>query len=202
MRVGLHVLLFLALPTLAFSETIVLKTGKTVEGKILEQTDKSIKVDLNGILMTYRLADIESIDAKPVIPAELSSEQKPLSSVPSSAEEYFENGFNYIQQSNFSQAISDFTKAVGLDPNYADAYCLRGLAYTQQSNLPQAISDFTKAIELNPNLEEAYYNRGVAYFHQKDFDKAWQDIHKAESLGAVADPEFLEALKKSSGKEK
>ena len=38
-------------------------------------------------------------------------------------------GLHIAHKGNYDQAISDFTKAIGLDPNYAKAYNNRGLAY-------------------------------------------------------------------------
>ncbi len=46
----------------AFSETIILKNGNSVEGKIVEQTDKYIKIDYMGTILTYWKDDIEKID--------------------------------------------------------------------------------------------------------------------------------------------
>jgi len=47
-----------------FSEVILLKSGETVEGKIIEKTDKSLKVDIANVPLTYYIEDIESIDGK------------------------------------------------------------------------------------------------------------------------------------------
>ncbi|MFH1876587.1 MAG: tetratricopeptide repeat protein [Candidatus Omnitrophota bacterium] len=122
---------------------------------------------------------------------------------PNYANAYFNRGLAYAwQQGNLPQAISDCTKAIEINPKYAEAYNNRGLAYGGQGNFPQAISDCTKAIEIDPNLAEAYYNRAGAYFYQKDFTKAWEDVRKVESLGFKVNSEFLEELKKASGREK
>ena len=51
--------LFLAIP--AFAESIILKSGKTVDGNILHRTDQYIKVDVYGVSLTYYLDEIESI---------------------------------------------------------------------------------------------------------------------------------------------
>lgn len=62
-------LMFLFLPVYVFAETIVLKSGKTIEGKLLEKTDKAIKIDISGIPITYYYEEIESIDGQiPIIP--------------------------------------------------------------------------------------------------------------------------------------
>lgn len=55
-------LMFLFFSSSIFAETIVLKSGKTVDGKLLGKTDKDIKVDILGVPVTYYLAEIESID--------------------------------------------------------------------------------------------------------------------------------------------
>ena len=53
--------LLMCLPVFAFAETIVLKSGKTVEGKLTEKTDKYIKIDFDGVPLTYFMDEIESI---------------------------------------------------------------------------------------------------------------------------------------------
>jgi tetratricopeptide (TPR) repeat protein len=126
---------------------------------------------------------------------------------------------------NFTEAIADYTKVIEINPNLAEAYCKRGDAYRNQRKLSQtlsnflkvktnsndaiqddqyqaAIADYTKAIEINPSFAAAYHNRGDAYFMIKEYDKAWADVHKAEGLGLAIDPEFLNALKKLSGRDK
>ena len=44
-----------------FAETIVFKSGKTIEADITEKTDKFIKVDFQGVVLTYYLEEIEDI---------------------------------------------------------------------------------------------------------------------------------------------
>ncbi|MCX5705006.1 MAG: tetratricopeptide repeat protein [Candidatus Omnitrophica bacterium] len=51
---------------ISFAEIISLKSGKTVEGKIIEETDKYIKLDFEGVLLTYFLDEIVAIDGKSV----------------------------------------------------------------------------------------------------------------------------------------
>lgn len=53
-----------------------------------------------------------------------------------------------------------------------------------------------------PNDAEAYYNRGVVYYLKKEYDKAWEDVYKAQSLGFKVHPEFLNDLRKASGRQK
>ena len=83
MKKILLVILALSLNSSAYSEVIKLKTGATIEGKIVERTNELIKVELYGTLFIYYLPDIESIDGRliylvnqPVSSAYTSSGQK------------------------------------------------------------------------------------------------------------------------------
>ncbi len=51
--------LFLSVSSV-FAETIVLKSGKTVEGKLIEKTDEYIKIDFQGVPLTYFKEEIAS----------------------------------------------------------------------------------------------------------------------------------------------
>lgn len=52
--------------TISFAETILLKSGKTIEAKIIDKTDKYIKIDIEGVPLTYFFDDIEAIDGKKI----------------------------------------------------------------------------------------------------------------------------------------
>jgi len=50
-----------------FCDTIILKSGKQVEGSIKERTNDAVKVDMEGVVITYYLMDIDSINGQKVI---------------------------------------------------------------------------------------------------------------------------------------
>lgn len=52
---------------MARAETLILKNGKRVEGKIIEETDKAVKVEMAGIGVTYFKDEIDSVEK--VVPA-------------------------------------------------------------------------------------------------------------------------------------
>ena len=58
------IFIFLCFTFSVYAETIILKTGKKVEGKIIERTEGYVKVDLQGVPLTYYFEDIESIDGE------------------------------------------------------------------------------------------------------------------------------------------
>jgi hypothetical protein len=50
-----------------FADTVVLKSGKQIEGTIVEKTNDSIKIDINGATLTYYLDDIATINSEAVV---------------------------------------------------------------------------------------------------------------------------------------
>jgi Tetratricopeptide repeat. len=135
------------------------------------------------------------------LPQALSDLNRALEIDPRLAEAYVNRGNAYYIQNDFDRAISDSTRAIEIRPDYAEAYYNRAVAYGQQSNVVQAISDFTRALGIRPDHAGAYYNRAVAHFFNKEYDSAWSDVHKARDLGFPIDRNFLDDLKKSSGRD-
>ena len=57
------IIIFCLIPSLVLASEIVLKSGQKLEGKIIEQTDKYIKLDTGlGIALTYYADEIDAID--------------------------------------------------------------------------------------------------------------------------------------------
>ena len=121
---------------------------------------------------------------------------------PKYAQSFFNRGVAYIGKGQYDQALSDYTKALEIDPRYEIAYLARGGAYISKGQDDQAISDLTKAIEINPRYGVAYFSRGRAYYYKTEYDKSWDDIKKAQDLDYRVPAEFLDDLRKASGREK
>ncbi|GEM_PF-3562131 len=122
-------LLFLAVlilcPCVVFAETLVLTSGQEVEGEIAEKSDKFIKMDVEGIQVTYYSDEIESIDGHkfelteentppsdffslpmPDVPAQTAENQGPWVKV--------ENGRLWVKVNGAYKPY--FIKAVGYSP--------------------------------------------------------------------------------------
>ncbi len=65
-RFILFFLLTAILPFFSYSETIELKSGRVISGKILEQSNEYIRVDVEGVPITYYFEQIKSIDGRPL----------------------------------------------------------------------------------------------------------------------------------------
>jgi tetratricopeptide (TPR) repeat protein len=134
------------------------------------------------------------------------------------AEEYFNLGTKHLQQGEYDQAISGYSKALELNPRYTEAYlnrgivsdygmvlqidpkdarafCNRGNIFIEKGQYDKAISDYNKALEINSRDAQVFYNRGVAYYF-----KCLEDIKKAQELGYKIPPDFFDDLRKTSGR--
>jgi outer membrane lipoprotein-sorting protein len=64
MKTIIFISVLLLFPLTCFAETIVLKSGREIKGKIIEEKDNYIKVDFEGVPLTYYTEDIESISSE------------------------------------------------------------------------------------------------------------------------------------------
>jgi tetratricopeptide (TPR) repeat protein len=114
---------------------------------------------------------------------------------------YYKVGLAYLRRQQFDQAILLLSKSLETNPKYAAAYETRGGIYSSREQYDQAISDFNRAVEIDPGFAEAYFSRGRAYYFEKEYDRSLEDIKKAQDLGYKIPPEFLEDLRKASGRQ-
>ncbi len=143
----LILLLILYLPISVFAETIVLKSGKSVEGKLIEKTDKYIKIDFQGIAPTYYLDEIESIDGKLVstpkksVIIEISNPgyAKP----PNKREDIAINSESTVREiltkTNYYYSTHNFDKAIEINPNNPIYYNGLGTVYGTMGNNDKAL---------------------------------------------------------------
>jgi len=106
----------------------------------------------------------------------------PIVSEPPRSIADYERGLENFQKGLYDQAITDFTKALGVDPSMADSHLYRARAYEKKEKYDQAINDFTKAIEMEPKMAPIYADRGRIYFLKGLYDQAISDCSKALEL--------------------
>ena len=145
------------------------------------------------------------------------------------AEEYFNSGTEHLQQGEYDQAISGYSKALELNPRYTEAYLNRGIAYRIKGQHDQAVSDYGMVLQIDPKDARAFCNRGNIFTEKGQYDKAisdynkaleinskdaqvfynrgvayyfkcLEDIKKAQELGYKIPPDFFDDLRKTSGR--
>ena len=79
-------------------------------------------------------------------------------------------------------AISEYTKAIGLNPKDAAAYVYRGMAYDSKGDNDAAIADYTQAIRFDPKDAKVHYDRALAYGKKGNDDAAIADFTESIRL--------------------
>jgi tetratricopeptide (TPR) repeat protein len=199
MRFFLPILIFLFFPLYCPAETILLKSGNKIEGKILEKTDQYIKVDFNGSLIYYELKYVAAIEEdKP--PAATSSD---LFLEDSSLN--FKKGLKYASEAKFKEAKEEFKKGLAIKPSdhnlsellkvieglesgtikeeYA-VYLFKGTNYLVDSQYQQAITEFLEALKLKPGDSDLYYYLGICNYKLEQYQQALDNFIKVSAIGA------------------
>ncbi|MDR2619052.1 MAG: tetratricopeptide repeat protein [Treponema sp.] len=91
----------------------------------------------------------------------------------------FLSGEDLYKKGNYDQAISEYTRAIGLKSDYTGAYVSRGNAYRKKGDLSSAIDDYTRALKQKADYAEVYNYRGYLYSQQKRFNLAIADYTQA-----------------------
>ena len=82
----------------------------------------------------------------------------------------------------YTDAIDDYTKALGLDPKNYDCYVARGICEAAVHQKETAMKDFGRALQLRPNGVEALIRRGSLQLENGDAVSAIDDLQQAWDL--------------------
>ena len=92
---------------------------------------------------------------------------------------YKHRGMANFAQSQYQDAIADFTRALELDKSsYKIAY-YRGVVYSVLKQYAEAIDDFTLSLKINPFQAFCLFRRGQAYYHIGDYPQALSDCESS-----------------------
>ena len=101
------------------------------------------------------------------------------------AEDYYNKGFAKDEAGDYKGALTEYSKAIGLDSNFAKAYYVRGICKEKLGDTKGSVSDLTKAISLNHTSPKAYFIRGNYRYELGDVEGALQDFTKTVELDLV-----------------
>ena len=116
------------------------------------------------------------------------------------ANSHSKQGFLYLNNNEYQEALTEFQKAIALDSRYERAQFGLGHVYLRTKSYPSAIHAFQQAIQQNPKYKEAHYGLSLAYFREGDNSKATTAANAALRIDAQYQPprELLKAIKSSS----
>ena len=201
-----------------FAEVITLKSGNVIEGELIEKGEDYIKIDFEGLPLTYFFGDIDNIDGKNIFSdlgdsldnkdlvigvtdgpeASIIFWKTVIEKKPNDIKAYNNVGFAYSQLGDYKEAIDYFKKAVEIDPNSAVSYSNIGLTYISLKDYPSAVPFLEKAIELDPDnslMAPAYHGLGANNLYSGKFEEAMPYLKKA----IMIDPNFADAYANLGG---
>ncbi|MCX5681311.1 MAG: DUF2059 domain-containing protein [Candidatus Omnitrophica bacterium] len=77
-KIILVLAVFFLMSSLCSAETVYLKSGKAIKGKVVERAEGQVTIDANGMMLTYDEAEIDHIEGAPAS----STSQEPLTNLP------------------------------------------------------------------------------------------------------------------------
>jgi hypothetical protein len=69
-RIVFFLLLFMLIACISYADTLTLKSGQQIDGKIIERTNKSIKIEIASAEFTYYADEIDSVNGEKFSPAD------------------------------------------------------------------------------------------------------------------------------------
>ena len=74
---------------------------------------------------------------------------------------HYRLGDDFYKRGFFTEAVSEYQKALTLNPNYADIRNHLGVAYSAMGLLEEAVREFRYALSINPQFVDALLNLGI-----------------------------------------
>lgn len=165
----------------ARADTVVLKSGKEIQGRIIEKAADYIKIRYNDSDVYFETKYISAIKKDEEAPAVA---EKTQNAVTDSA---LERGLDLAVEGKFDEAEGEFNKELadvnselailagvkkGTLTSECAVYLFEGSRYILKGNYQQAAASLEKAWAINPKDPDINYNLGAIYFALMDFQKA------------------------------
>jgi hypothetical protein len=136
---------------IAQADSVKLKNGTTVEGKIVEQTDKGIKLDIGGVTLTYYTDEVESVVKAPASPEAPAAQAPAADPAPAEAAAVQPSAPQADELDGLSkeQLIRKFVAIYGVKENMQANF--DQMAKTLK---PEQVRDFQNSIKVDEIIEQ------------------------------------------------
>src|SRR5437764_903772 len=98
-------------------------------------------------------------------------------------DQWLDEGDNFRNLKQYSEALEASEQAIRLDPSNASAYLNKGYALHSLKRYEEALEAYEQAIRLNPNYVLAYNNKGNTLQELNRKEEALEAYDKARQLG-------------------
>ncbi|MBI2422808.1 MAG: fused MFS/spermidine synthase [Candidatus Hydrogenedentes bacterium] len=127
--------------------------------------------------------------------------ERAVSFMPGLADAHAGLGIAYFNMGKLDDGVTHLRAAVAADPARTDAWInLGGILYTQ-GKIEEAVGALEQAVALQPQNGAAQEQRATAYWRLQRYDEAWLAVQAAQAAGHTVNPDFLNALRKDSGRQ-
>ncbi|MHA2062282.1 MAG: tetratricopeptide repeat protein [Candidatus Sifarchaeia archaeon] len=99
-----------------------------------------------------------------------------------SAQDFFLQGNEYLQQELYEKAIQEYEKAVNVNPNHDEAWMLIGLSYNMIGEYRKGIKYCKKALKINPKLTKAWKFIAEANYYLNNYKRTVKAYIKVVEL--------------------
>ncbi|XP_016311965.1 uncharacterized protein LOC107665557 [Sinocyclocheilus anshuiensis] len=93
-----------------------------------------------------------------------------------------EKGIRFVQEGQYTQAVSLFTEAIKCDPKDYRFFGNRSYCYCCLEQYPLALADAEKSIQMAPDWPKGYYRRGSALMGLKRYSEAEKAMEQVLKL--------------------
>lgn len=121
----------------------------------------------------------------------------PIPNIPDAALQRYAQGYGYVWQGQYDEAIRAYNQALQLYPNYVNALAQRGQAYfhTQPPELKKAIQDLETASRLDSDNHRVFWDLGWAYYLVGDYTRSIEASQRSLILNSkICGPAFNIAI--------
>ena len=181
-----------------FADTLILKSGRQIDGKIIEETDTTLTIDYLGSEITYLKDEIEKI-----FPAEKAVEDKTPAQQPVAASRKnpdFEQAMQLFKEKNYTESNIYLEKLIANNPKAAGAYIIASFNYYRLKEYDQAIKSAQAALDIRPDNLSAQIAMFLALRKTGEIEKSQQYFEAV--LGVIQsneNPGFAFLLREMAG---